>query len=601
MPLFVAARCELLPSPPQDQQPAVLLEGTWPAEWSLPALRSLDEAVDARFAWIDADCCRLAESLQETGAGPACLPDVSTAHLNALSLRYSFVKLLRAIVYFTEIQPLQPGQRVELLVNRDRDEDYAEVLEQLCRLAGAECLIHWTSTSAGPQTSLPPHPRWRRWLDLLRRGLEPQADPSDPRRRVILCGNPRILEPVCRELLDRGCAVWWLYDQLALKAWLRWRRRGVGQLVCNSGLGTKNKFRPPKVEFCAYRGVDLCGPVHRWLAKCQQVYGQRQTRLVEQIDAHFARVRPDALVVDEDATPMTRAAAAVCKQHQAVSFVVQHGAPACRFGFAPPSADRLLVWGASSQRQLEAWGVSPERMHVTGSPVHDRLFQTLSAAPQRQTAGDRITQILLLATTPPRDERPDSIALHLTKSTYAGMLRAALAAIAKLPHARLIVKLHPRSPEDPIVRTVAGEYPHVETRWIATGPLEPLLLTADCVLSCFSSAGIDATLAGVPVIQLLPAGSADVLPHDEWGLLGSARTEAELTPLLLQALREGRQTVARPNANVFGNTKMSAVANIADAVLAAGDPSASVRSRLARLQQSTAKRQRNLTQSAARD
>ena len=595
MSLLVAARRELLPSPPQEGQPAVLLEGAW------PGVRSLDEAVDARFGWIDADCCRLVESLDEADPRPACLPHVSLAHLNALALRYYFVKLLRPIVYFTEIQPLAPGEPVELLVSRDRDEDYAEVLQQLCRLAGADCQIRWTAGAAILQANRPLQSRWRRWLDLLRSKFEPRGDASDPRRRVILCGNPRILEPICGELLDRGCAVWWLYDQLAVKAWLRWRQRGVGQLVCNSALGTKNKLRPAAVDFCAYRGVDLCGPLQRWLARCRQEYGQQQARLVEQIDAHFARVRPDALVLDQDATPMARAAVSVCRRHEAESFVVQHGAPVCRFGFAPPAADRLLAWGAASQRQLQAWDVSPERIQVTGSPVHDLLFQRLSAAGRRQTAGDGITHILLLATTPPRDERPDSVAFHLTKSTYAGMLRAALAAVAKLRHARLVIKLHPRSPGDPVVRTVIGEYPQVETRLIASGPLEPLLLEADCVLSCVSSGGIDATLAGVPVVQLLPAGSADLLPHDAWGLLGSARTEAELAPLLSQALSEGRQVVARPNADVFGNVATSAAANVADVVVAAGNPPVSVMNRLERLQQSDTKRRRNLTQSTVRD
>jgi hypothetical protein len=56
------------------------------------------------------------------------------------------------------------------------------------------------------------------------------------------------------------------------------------------------------------------------------------------------------------------------------------------------------------------------------------------------------------------------------------------------------------------------------------------------VLSCVSSAGIEAVLAGRPVIQLAPAGGDGGLPAADWGLAGTATTAAELTPLLRAAL-----------------------------------------------------------------
>ncbi|NUQ64859.1 MAG: hypothetical protein HUU20_20540 [Pirellulales bacterium] len=587
MQWLVAARRELLSSPPDPQQPALLLEGSWPAGSTPASHHCLDDRIDARFAWIDAEASRLAEHVAELvgTAGPACMPEASPAYLSALGLRYYLLKLVRAVVYFTEVRPPSPSDTIRAVLRQNRDEDYADVIQQIAKLAGAECHVHWTGRSEALTESAPRAEPWRRWLDLLRRPLEPRADWSDPRRRVFLCGNPRILEPVCRELLDQGCAVWWLYDRLAMKAWLRWRRLGVGQLVCNSDLGRESHFRPAAVEFCAYRGVELSGSVERWIAKRLEVHGARQSRLLEQMDWHFGRIRPDALVLDEDATPAARAVVAVARRHHVASLVVQHGAPACRFGFAPPVADRLLVWGASSQRQLEEWGVAPERIRVTGSPFHDQLFQGLSKRRQETTdhSGTRPVEILLLATTPPRDERPDSIVCHLTQSTYAGMLRAALGAVAGLPSARLVVKLHPRSPGDPIVRAVVAEYPSVEVTLVESGPLELLLATADCVLSCISSAGIDAALAGIPVVQILPAGCGDVLPFNQWGLFGSATTQEELTRVLCHAISVGRMVDIRPNPGVFGNRDTSAAANVADAVLSAAEPKPSIHRRMAAL------------------
>jgi hypothetical protein len=428
--------------------------------------------------------------------------------------------------------------------------------------------VEWTDRSSRPSEQLPLDQWWRRWVDGARRWVEPRPK-ADLRPRIVLCGNPRLLDPVCHEALVQGCVVWWLYDRLAMKSWWRWRRQGVGQLVCNAGQGRQNRLSHRPIALCQFRGIDLSRAVSGWIERRLQTHGPRQTRLLEQIDAHFHRVRPIALVLDEDATPMTRAAVAVARRHRVGSFVVQHGAPACRFGFAPLAADRMLAWGQASKEQFERWGVPSDRVLVTGSPLHDELFGRLNNQ-QELPAGSgasRPPRILLLATVPPRDERPDSVALHLNRSTYAGMLKTAFAGVSKLNEAELVVKLHPRSPDDPAVRHAQAQYPTVKARVVHAEPLEHWLGRVDCVLSCLSSAGIDATLAGLPVIQLLPAGSGDVLPYADWGLLGSARTADELVPLVSLALAAGRRVPAHPNPNAFGNLDNSA-ANVVQAVLA---------------------------------
>jgi hypothetical protein len=171
---------------------------------------------------------------------------------------------------------------------------------------------------------------------------------------------------------------------------------------------------------------------------------------------------------------------------------------------------------------------------------------------------------------PPRDERPDAAALHLTRQSYAEMLRAALAAVAVIPDARLVVKLHPRTPDDPILTAVLAGFPRLRARVVRGGRLETWVAWADCVLSCLSSAGVDATLAGVPVIQLLPAGCGDVLPHRPWGMFGSARDEEALWPLLMRALAGDRFPVLPPHTDAFADLDGQAAARIAEAVLAQG-------------------------------
>ena len=618
-------------------------------------LLSLDDAIDGHFDWIDQQATDLAELLG--GADPllsdrAGPPDrISPAFLNALALRYYLVKLIRPLAYLTEVQPLRPGDHLELVAAAGRDADYAEVLSQFCRAAGVHYRVRWVEGSTPPAGSFPANRLWRRCLARLSGYFQPPLEPALAAKqpvapRVVLCGNPRLLDPVCRELLARGCRLWWLCDRFAVRLSLRWRAAGVRQLTCNASLGrdgekgtgtfcaqhpsgrSGKRFLSPFRLEC--RGVNLAGPVHRWLAERLATCGPHQTRLVEQIDAGFRRVRPDALVLDEDATPLARAAVAVGRRYGAGSFVVQHGVPYCRFGFSPPVADRVLVWGESSRQRLIEWGVPAEQIRLTGSPQHDDLCQELQrlhygallmgrrGRPQCATASseavpgvelipkpltpgpsprkrgegrtfwDRLvtrlhglaggklwhteeigrTRILLLTTVPPRDDRPDAVALHLTGRTYARMLRTAFAAVAGIDGAELVVKLHPRSGDDPTVRALQAEFRSLRTRMIRRGRLEEWLAGVSCVLSCGSSAGVEATLAGVPVIELAPPGASGFLPHEPWGLAGTARNEAELRELLAQLAADGWRARPGPEPNVFGGLDRPAAARIADEVLA---------------------------------
>ena len=139
--------------------------------------------------------------------------------------------------------------------------------------------------------------------------------------------------------------------------------------------------------------------------------------------------------------------------YSATSFVVQHGAPCCRFGFAPLAADRFLAWGPSSAEQLTRWAVPAERIQVVGSPHHDQLRGQLAklAAASSSRSASRSVKILLVATAPPRDDRPDAVGLHMTCRIRRDASRA-VTAIAAIPRARLVVKLHPRVPHDPILK-----------------------------------------------------------------------------------------------------------------------------------------------------
>jgi hypothetical protein len=592
MKLLVATRRSLLDAG-ADAGQALLLEGAWPADVRASDCWSLDESIDQRFTWIDREAADTAQRLCEQlpGNGNDLPNSISALAVNSLDLRYYLVKLLRVVAWFTGVRPLARNDTLELIAQRGRDEDYAELLAQLCRLPGTQFTVRLQEGPA-PAAVIAKNGFLRRVGGLLLRAVEPGRR-SSRHPRVVLCGNPQLLDPVCRELLGTGAAVWWLYDRFAFRSWLRWRWRGVGHLVCNSSRGRRSGLSADVPEQIPCRGVNLAGPLQRWLEQRLQQYGPRQTRLCQQIDGHFRRLRPDVLVLDEDATPLARIAVEAARRHRAASVVIQHGAPCCRFGFAPLAADRILVWGRSSRNQLMRWDVPGAQIAVTGSPRHDRLWhalQPLSLSRKRERAGVRAStekgvaaqppsppaplpkgagsfvarhpRFLLLATIPPRDERPDAITLRLTGGSYAEVIQRAFAAVSRIAGSRLVVKLHPRAADDPVVRAAAARFADLPVKILAQGKLEKLLRRADCILSCGSSAGVDATLSGRPVIHLLPAGADEFLSEDAWGFAAVARTGAELERAINKILAAPPSAAFVPDPSVFGSFQQPALEQI---------------------------------------
>lgn len=531
-------------------KPVVLLTGAWPDGQS-KGIVELDVAIDHRFTRLDQEAERLAEL---AGSKNPYGQDLPAPWVNVLALRYYLLRLLRVIEFFSQIQPPRKGETLQLLADKADREDVA-IIAALCRRMEAKCSVQWRGEEA---ESSPPaaaeEEGWRRTLRRLRSYLPNKDDDLSRGRRVVLCGNPRFLDPLCHVLLQRKCHVWWLYDRFAVKPFMLWYAKGVEQLTCQDDLPLPNEpddqITLPKLE---YGGVNVGPLVADWLAKRLASRKQDQRRWQNHIERHFHRIKPDYLVMDEDATPLKRIALAVARRHGGKSYVIQHGAPVARFGFAPLAADGLFAWGRSSREQFQRWDIPSEKIHITGSPAHDQLYQALHRKSGKRARTDKPPRILLLATVPPKDDRPDLIEMNMNSRTYGEMIEAAFAALELVPGATLVIKPHPRSQKDHVVQDAASRHPKLRVEHSKAKSLPDALRSIDCVLSCLSSAGIEATLAGLPVIQLVPRGAGKILPHDRWGLAGSAATAQQLLPLIQKVLVKRGRSKMSSLGDVFAN------------------------------------------------
>jgi len=572
--------------------PILLLEGAWSddeAGGSSPPWchrHALDTAVDGRFARLDADAQRItgeiiAAAERRDPAGP------NFAHLNALRLRYAVAKWLRPIAWWRAQVAPDADAPVRLVVESPRDVEYETLFRQLAGAEGFSLIVESTGDSKpAPRIAIPANPFWRRLAGRLPASRRPTLRRSPPHGstapRVLLSGNPRLLDPICTELVDRGAIVAWLYDRFSFGCFRRWHRSGVAQLVCDSSLGRSDPFPRRLVdEPVRYEGIDLAPTVNAWYDELRRSLAPSQARLWSQIGRHVEAFRPDHVVVDEDATPLARAAVLHGRRFDALSAVVQHGICGVRFGFAPLLADRFCAWDDGSRRQLEAWDVAPERIAVTGSPYQDRIGEqagaanaAFAAAPATAVfASRRAPRILLIGTIPPRDERPDSIAYHLTSRNYEFLLRAALAAVAEIPHDELAIRNHPRSGVDLALRRATADHPDVRVRDTSRVPIAADLAMSDIVLSFPSSGALDAVRLGKPVIQLVPTDSHRVAPAEWYGFFGSAGTTGELRRLLatlLAAIPPASSPAAPPR---IPAGRGDAAVRVVDAILQGKRPS----------------------------
>ena len=573
MRLLIFARHELVAGHESrlsgGEEPGLLLEGDWPYEMRSSKRLSLDRLIDARHGWVDEEAQRVAAQISGLDAATAQngQAHVSVAYVNALRLRYYLVKLVRLIAAF-EAGVLPAAEEYELQAARGRDEDYVRMLLRLAELHGLPGKIRWHDSQPPAPVAHPSNSIWRRWATALHQWTDRtdrSSNESSP--RVILCGNPRILDPLCHQLINDGGAVWWLYDRLAVRSWLRWQRHGVGQLICEAERGGANLLplgmsRLENRERLTVRGVSLKPCIEAWLRQAAQEHGARQTQLFERTAAHFDSIRPTHLVIDEDATPLKRIAVAAAKRFGAHSLVVQNSAPGVRCGLVPLAADRICAWGETSRWQLERWGVAAERIVVTGSPWHDRLDATRCAVVRRIPSEMRHVVVFLVP--PPRDERPELVTYHKTSQTYADMLHAVLAAAVKRPNVRLTIKLHPRAPDTTAVRRALSAHPQLDACIVRQATLERLLNKADCAVSLGSSAGVEAAIFGVPAIQVLPAGSGNMLPAATWGMLGTARAASEIESLLAKACEPAHASHVKADPHVFGHLYRPATVQISE-------------------------------------
>ncbi len=603
-------------------EPMLLLFG--PAGPALADCRTglyeLDRLIDTRWSWIDQEATRLAEELAAPGA-PGIRWDQAgedgqrLCFLHALKLRYHLVAVLRVVAFLDCYQG--HWDRLAVVCSHKMTPAWSLLLSAWGQARGKEVLLldaagrrlpagrdfggagspgrqsesaepvareaERTARLGFPASSFSLKNLVRRvlgWLhtcqvELVRRSRSASA------QTLWLCGNPRLLAPLAPEFCRRGWRPLWLFPQMALRWWGTSVRHGWGQWFYQPEGDRSGRMADspvPRLARVDFRGIDLAAALNPWLAQRWQQDQPRLESVERSLRRAWERFPPSLLVLDEDATAVKRLMIQLARRHRVPVVVVQHGVPRVPFGFVPPAADALCLWGETSAEQLRRWGVDSRRLFVTGSPAHDELFAPggrfhVPGAPRPAFAeaealsDPKPLRVLLLATTRPRPQRPEPASFHLTASEYARLLQLAVDVVLEQPGWELTIKLHPRDTQREWYRRFVPEGDRHRVRIDTRHTLWQLLPAHQVVLHVASGAGVEAALAGWPVVELLPRGGAELLPARPWGMQAAVSTRAELREALRRLVEHGPRSTAEVREQVMANFGRRAAPRVVEAAL----------------------------------
>ncbi len=218
------------------------------------------------------------------------------------------------------------------------------------------------------------------------------------------------------------------------------------------------------------------------------------------------------LVINDDSTHFTKTFVAISSKFKIPSLVIQHGFIS-RFydiGFLPLSADKIAVWGKISRDNLLRYGVSDDKIVITGAPRFDYYIKLnknkskkneIKKSIYAQYEIDKNKKLILFAPSHVfYHERLSNF--HLNQTEILKIYEIVLGAIKDLPNCYLIIKLHPGDkkkhiPEE-IIRTLGMNNVSVVTDF----NIAKFIVSCDCLITSWSTTGTEAMILEKPIISI---------------------------------------------------------------------------------------------------
>jgi hypothetical protein len=264
-----------------------------------------------------------------------------------------------------------------------------------------------------------------------------------------------------------------------------------------------------------------------------------QAAYAEQI---FHRLSPRAFVAADDTDPIERVYFAQARRSGVPSLVVQYGSAGengVNWSFL--LAQRAAVFGQASRRLLLEQGVSPERIAITGNPRFDNLCRDLPGSRLRvrsQLGLPTLRRVVLFTSQVNLASLLDGASGTLSEVQYHWLLDTVYELAGLIPETVLIVKLHPDEDDAPHRRRIKALGPRAQGVILCRRGVEvsELIKASDVVITYNSTTGLEALIAGVPLVSVSPPTKRS--GYARRGVAASASSRQELQDTLVRILAD---------------------------------------------------------------
>lgn len=246
------------------------------------------------------------------------------------------------------------------------------------------------------------------------------------------------------------------------------------------------------------------------------IFRTRFVELIEYIEILKRAIdieKPDIIIVWDDRSRFGKTVVATAHLKKIPSLIVMHGiifdtsiitgAP----DSGPTLADNMAVFGQYTKDCLIRSGVSPEKIVVTGSPMHDRIVKMKFDKEKicSQLGIDKDKKIVVFTT------QPMEHIVYTTKSVaQERLVREIIKSLKNLSDVQLVIKLHPAENGKMHKRIVKEMIANAVI--IKDVDIYELLNASDLLLTETSTTALEAMLVEKPVIIINLDNKPEMIP-----------------------------------------------------------------------------------------
>lgn len=159
-----------------------------------------------------------------------------------------------------------------------------------------------------------------------------------------------------------------------------------------------------------------------------EIHVRRQLALVRYFEEQFENTKPTAVFTEHDRFNELASLVIAARQKGIPSVTQVHGLLNSRSSYVPLVADNIGCWGNWHKQRLIDWGVSEERIKVTGAIQLSDSFQESEESRELEAGKSGTKRMIILATNPTEQVRKSLIlefcqAIESLKKDWIGVLR----------------------------------------------------------------------------------------------------------------------------------------------------------------------------------